>query len=980
MRAGLYVFALGIASFGGSQLAALAAPPGSAYNPAETLTPNCLPSTTNCTVQFNYAAKAANGDITSLSGLTTPLSAGQGGTGLNSYASGDVIYASSANTLSALHVGTDGQVLTISGGVPMWLDPTAFASTTGSTTNTYSAGTGLTLVGSVFSVNQSQLDLSLIGGVLPVAKGGTGQTSFASNALLYASGPTTVASFPNGNEGEVLKIVSGAPTWVSTTTLGVSSSGTVYSAGSGLSLVGTTFSVNESALNIANMTGVLGTAHGGTGLSSVGSNGQVLSVVAGAPTWIATSSLGVTGGGIAYSAGSGLNLAGTTFSVDESALDISHMTGVLGIAHGGTGLSSGGSNGQILSIVSGSPAWVATSSLNISNSGGADLGAVSGIIKADGSGNVSAAQSGTDYELPLSFSFPLSRSANSVALAAGYTIPLQASTSEWNVFLQNPSSRITAGTHLSWSGNTLNASFIGITTDDIPEGTNKYFSNGQVATYINSSSTIAHAAGGTSGNLLSWNGTAWVSVATSSLFAAGGTYESPLLFSFPLARTGDTISVASGRTIPLVASTTEWASFYQSPSARITAGTHLSWSGNTLNANFTGITTDDITEGNNKFYSNSQVASYISGSSTIAHAAGGTSGNILSWNGSAWVSVATSTLFTVNASTTWSSITGTPTSLAGYGVANGAALDNLGAVGTAGMLVRTGAGTYAARTIQGTSNRITLTNGDGVSGNPSVDIAPTYVGQTSITTLGTITAGIWNGTAVDAGHGGTGQTTYSVGDILYASGAGTLSRLSATTNGSILSLVGGSPAWVATSSLGLASSTVVSPGLAGQMAYYAMNGSTVSGTSTMTISSAGKVGVGSSTPNDLLSVGGTASVVHLKGQGGTPSASAGAALTLGSGGSVVVRGTDTAGEITFTLGSGGVLGLGALVTLTFATPYGTAPFVVLTPASSAAAQLPLGLTALNLYVNSNTTGFTVTGLGVTISGAATYKWNYIVVQ
>jgi len=49
----------------------------------------------------------------------------------------------------------------------------------------------------------------------------------------------------------------------------------------------------------------------------------------------------------------------------------------------------------------------------------------------------------------------------------------------------------------------------------------------------------------------------------------------------------------------------------------------------------------------------------------------------------------------------------------------------------------------------GTSNRITV-NAD------SIDIASTYVGQTSITTLGTIGTGTWNGTAISPTYGGTG--------------------------------------------------------------------------------------------------------------------------------------------------------------------------------------------------------------------------------
>lgn len=44
----------------------------------------------------------------------------QGGTGETSYTTGDILYASASNTLSKLGIGSTGQVLTISGGVPAW--------------------------------------------------------------------------------------------------------------------------------------------------------------------------------------------------------------------------------------------------------------------------------------------------------------------------------------------------------------------------------------------------------------------------------------------------------------------------------------------------------------------------------------------------------------------------------------------------------------------------------------------------------------------------------------------------------------------------------------------------------------------------------------------------------------------------------------------------------------------------------------------
>jgi len=56
--------------------------------------------------------------------------------------------------------------------------------------------------------------------------------------------------------------------------------------------------------------------------------------------------------------------------------------------------------------------------------------------------------------------------------------------------------------------------------------------------------------------------------------------------------------------------------------------------------------------------------------------------------------------------------------------------------------------------VGGTTDRITV-NAD------TVDIAATYVGQSSITTLGTITTGTWNGTDIAVADGGTGSSTAS---------------------------------------------------------------------------------------------------------------------------------------------------------------------------------------------------------------------------
>ncbi len=87
-------------------------------------------------------------------------------------------------------------------------------------------------------------------------------------------------------------------------------------------------------------------------------------------------------------------------------------------------------------------------------------------------------------------------------------------------------------------------------------------------------------------------------------------------------------------------------------------------------------------------------------------------------------------------------------------------------VGT-GIIAISQSGTASNRTITGTDNRISLNNGDGVSGNPTVDISQTYIGQTSINTLGTITTGSWNATTIDILYGGTNNTSFKSNSILY---------------------------------------------------------------------------------------------------------------------------------------------------------------------------------------------------------------------
>src|SRR3989344_4653875 len=52
--------------------------------------------------------------------LSNPLGVSSGGTGVGSYTAGDILYASSTDTLAKLPVGTNGQLLSITNGIPSW--------------------------------------------------------------------------------------------------------------------------------------------------------------------------------------------------------------------------------------------------------------------------------------------------------------------------------------------------------------------------------------------------------------------------------------------------------------------------------------------------------------------------------------------------------------------------------------------------------------------------------------------------------------------------------------------------------------------------------------------------------------------------------------------------------------------------------------------------------------------------------------------
>jgi hypothetical protein len=91
--------------------------------------------------------------------------------------------------------------------------------------------------------------------------------------------------------------------------------------------------------------------------------------------------------------------------------------------------------------------------------------------------------------------------------------------------------------------------------------------------------------------------------------------------------------------------------------------------------------------------------------------------------------------------------------------------------------------------VVGTADRITV-NAD------SVDIASTYAGQNTITTVGTITTGTWNGSTIAIANGGTGATT----EAGAKTNLGFMTRY--TVANPLLTETSGSVEWVITHNLG----------------------------------------------------------------------------------------------------------------------------------------------------------------------------------
>jgi hypothetical protein len=241
---------------------------------------------------------------------------------------------------------------------------------------------------------------------------------------------------------------------------------------------------------------------------------------------------------------------------------------------------------------------------------------------------------------------------------------------------------------------------------------------------------------------------------------------------------------------------------------------------------------------------------------------------------------------------------------------------------------------------------------------------------TGITGVGTLTAGTWNASTIGVGYGGTGLASYTTGDLLYASGSTTLSKLALGTSGYVLTAGASAPQYVAQSTLAVGSATSATTatnlagGAVGSVPYQSGAGTTLflSGNTTTTPQFVTSTGTGSvaqaptltgstGSGNVVLATSPTLVTPAL----GTPSS--GVVTNLTGTASININGT--VGATTANTGAFTTISATGVITSTLAT--GTAPFTVASTTQVAnlnAATAGTATNATNTAITAVTTGAT----------------------
>jgi hypothetical protein len=507
-----------------------------------------------------WATRATSTLGVAISDTVGTLGESRGGTNQTTYTKGDILYASDDNVLARLPIGSNGEVLKVTGaGIPQW-----------------------------------GMDLTSGGG-----GGGSGYFSTTTNSLaIFPSVPSYVVMVGNTSTSTDDSIfeVSGRSYFSNRIGVATTSPGSIFSVNdvANFAAGGSTFysSITAPAFTASNATTTNATS---TNLAVTGT--------------ASTSNL-VASNSFTFKNVTGF-LKATAGAVATALVDLtSDVTGILSIANGGTGTSTAPTYGKVLVGNSvGGYDLVATSSLGITAGGASAWGSITGTLSAQ-----TDLQSALDAKLALSSWYATTTdglaegSTNkyfSNALVGAYisgssTIPHIGGTA--------------FGDMLSWTGSawaTRATSTLALKTVDLVEESNLFWTNNRfdnrlsATTTLPSLTTLANLA--TVGTITSGTFSSAISGATINGTPIGATVASTAVFtnatttnatSTNLAVTGTTqlgsLAVSGNTTLAQATSTTMAVTSISNglvaangSGSLITAsiGSSLSFSGNTLSLN-----------------------------------------------------------------------------------------------------------------------------------------------------------------------------------------------------------------------------------------------------------------------------------------------------------------------------------------------------------------------------------------------------------
>lgn len=175
---------------------------------------------TDARTNLSAAKSGANTDITSLGGLTTPISVAQGGTGYVS--TRDITYVTVASNVvtietSVAHGFVVNDIVAVTAVTNTNVNGTGFtiASVPSTTTFTYAkTATNYARTADTGSVvSSSYLTVANMSGVVPVIHGGTGASSITANSVILGNGTSAIQEVAPSTSGNVL--TSNGTTWTS---------------------------------------------------------------------------------------------------------------------------------------------------------------------------------------------------------------------------------------------------------------------------------------------------------------------------------------------------------------------------------------------------------------------------------------------------------------------------------------------------------------------------------------------------------------------------------------------------------------------------------------------------------------------------------------------------------------------------------------------------------------------------------------------